>query len=298
MAKLLKAMIFGSNGQDGYYLSKLFERKHIEFICISHKGNAIHGDVGNYDFVEKQIKEYQPSYIFHFAAQSTTEHFALFENHQTICTGTLNILEAVKLHCPKAKVFIPGSALQFKNSGLPIDEQSSFEASSPYAIARIHSVYAARYYRTKFGLQVYVGYFFHHDSPFRAEHHINQKIVKTVNRISAGSSEKLELGNIEIKKEFNFAGDIIEAVWLLVNQNIVFEAVIGSGIAYTIREWADYCFNRINKNWQEYIIIKNNYHSEYDVLVSNPNVMKSLGWVPEVNFHQLADMMMGDTSSM
>lgn len=298
MGKLVKAMIFGSNGQDGYYLSKLFERKHIEFIRISRKGNAVHGDVGDYGFVEKQIKEYQPSYIFHFAAASTTEHLALFENHQTICTGTLNILEAVKIHCPNAKVFIPGSAMQFKNNGLPIDEHASFEASSPYAVARIQSVYAARYYRETFGLQTYVGYFFHHDSPLRTEQHINQKIVKTVNRISAGSIEKLEIGNIEAKKEFNFAGDIIEAVWLLVNQNIVFEAVIGSGIAYAIKEWVEYCFNKINKDWQEHVVIKNNYHSEYDVLVSNPKLLKSLGWVPEVGFHQLADLMMRDTSSM
>lgn len=294
MRKPIKAIIFGSNGQDGYYLSKLFERENIEFICVSRKGNAVHGDVGDCEFVEKQIKEYQPSHIFHLAAKSTTNHNALFENHQTICTGTLNILESVKLHCFNAKVFISGSAMQFKNDGLPISEQTPFEASSPYAVARIQSVYSARYYRDKFGIQVYVGYFFNHDSPLRSEHHVNQKIVKAVNRIYAGSVEKLEIGNFEVKKEFNFAGDVVEAMWVLINQNYVFEAVIGSGKAYTIKEWIEYCFSKIKKNWQEHVVFVNGFTSEYDVLVSDPKLIRNLGWGPKVNFYALADMMMGD----
>jgi len=292
MGKTIKAIIFGSNGQDGYYLNTLLKQKNIETICISRSGNAIHGDVSDYSFVEQQIKEHQPSYVFHFAAKSSTQHQALFENHQTICTGTLNILESVKLYCPKAKIFISGSAMQFQNEGKPIDEQTPFEASSPYSVARIQSVYAARYYRAKFGLQVYVGYFFNHDSPLRTEHHVNQKIVLTIKRIQAGSNEKLEIGNIEVKKEFSFAGDIVEAVWLLVNQSVVFETIIGSGKAHSIKEWIEYCFKKINKNWQEYVVSKDNFKSEYNVLVCNPRLMKSLGWEPKMNFHQLADSMM------
>lgn len=278
MNRRLKAIIFGSNGQDGYYLSKLFERESIEFICVSRKGNCLSGDVGDYEFVEEQIRRYQPTLIFNFAAKSTTRHYALFENHQTICTGTLNILEAVRLHCPDAKVFISGSAMQFKNNGLPIDEQTPFEASSPYSVARIHSVYAGRYYRAAFGLQVYVGYFFNHDSPLRSEQHVNQKIVKAVKRIHEGSTEKLELGNIDVKKEFNYAFDAVEAAWMLVNQDSVFEAVIGSGEAHSIKEWLAYCFNKINKDWREFVIIKQDFVSEYQMLVSNPQRIMNLGW--------------------
>ena len=143
----------------------MLNRENVEINCISRKGNAVHGDVSDYGFVERKIKEYQPSHIFHFAATSTTQHHALFENHQTICTGTLNILEALKLHCPNARVFISGSAMQFRNIGLPIDEQTAFEGSSPYAVSRIQSAYSARYCRAKCGVRVYVGYFFNHDSP-------------------------------------------------------------------------------------------------------------------------------------
>ena len=294
MAMVNKAMIFGSNGQDGYYLRKLLQRQNIEFRCISRSGDAVHGNVSDYGFVERHVREYQPSYIFHLAASSTTAHHALFENHQTICTGTLNILEAMRLHCSNAKVFISGSAMQFKNNGLPIDEQTPFEGSSPYAVARIQSVYAARYFRDKFGLHVYVGYFFNHDSPRRTEQHVSQKIAKAVKRISAGSSEKLELGDIDVKKEFNYAGDVVEALWLLVNQNRVFEAVIGSGRAYSIKEWVEYCFNTIGRDSKDFVVLRNNYAAEYEVLVSNPQLIKSIGWEQKVEFHQLADMMMGD----
>ena len=232
----MKALIFGISGQDGYFLTELLRKKNIQIIGVSRSYGDLIGYVGDYSFVESILKHHQPNYIFHFAANSTTNHSALFDNHNAISTGTLNILECVRLHCPTAKVFLSGSAMQFKNKGVPIDEQTPFEASSPYSIARIQSVYAGRYYRSAFGLLVYFGYFFNHDSPLRSEKHVNQKIVSSVKRIANGSTEKLELGNIDVKKEFNYAGDIVEAVWVLVNQDTVFEAIIGSGDAHSIQE--------------------------------------------------------------
>ena len=187
--------------------------------------------------------------------------------------------------------------MQFKNDGLPIDEQTPFEASSPYSVARIQSVYAARYYRSKFGMKVYIGYFFNHDSPLRTEIHVNQKIIQSVKRINAGSLEKLELGNIEVKKEFNYAGDVVEAAWLLINQNRVFEAVIGSGKAYSIKNWLEYCFNSVDRNWEDYVNIKSEFVPEYTTLVSNPLLMHSLGWINKISFSQLADLMMGDNTN-
>jgi GDPmannose 4,6-dehydratase len=197
------------------------------------------------------------------------------------------------LNCINAKVFITGSALQFQNKELPIDENIPFEASSPYSVARIQSTYAARYYRNKFGMNIYIGYLFNHDSPLRKEQYVNQHIVKTIKRIHSGSIEKLEIGNIEVKKEFNFAADLMEAVWILVNQNNINEAVIGSGKAYSIEEWIEYCFNKINKKWQDHVIFKTNYQPDYKILTCNPRLIKSLGWKPNVSFYQLADLMMG-----
>ncbi len=288
----MKAIIFGINGQDGYYLSQFLTLKSVEVVGISRSNGEFKGGVADFNLVESMIKHHQPDYIFHFAANSTTKHDTLFVNHQTISTGTLNILESVKLHSPACKVFLSGSAMQFKNEGRPIDESTPFEASSPYSVSRIQSVYAGRYYRSAFGLKVYMGYFFNHDSPLRAENHVNQKIAAAVKRISVGSNEKLYIGNINVRKEFNFAGDMVEAIWILVNQDKVFEAVIGSGVAYSIKEWMEYCFNKINRNWEDFVVEDKNFIAEYSILVSNPALIKSLGWQPKVDFFELADLMM------
>ena len=172
----MNALIFGANGQDGYYLNELCILKGLKPIGISRSGNWINGDISCYELVEELVKKYRPAYIFHVAANSTTRHDALFENHATISTGTLNILEAVKRHCPKTKVFITGSGVQFKNTGKPISEKDEFEGSSPYSVARIQSVYAARYYRS-LGIRAYVGYLFHHESPLRKSNHVSKMIA-------------------------------------------------------------------------------------------------------------------------
>lgn len=288
----MKVLIFGSSGQDGTYLSAYLKEQNINVIGISRSGGDVIGSVSDFKLVSNLIEYHKPDFIFHFAAISTTKHQVIFENHAAISTGTLNILEAVRIHCSSSKVFLSGSALQFKNIGLPIDENSAFEASSAYSLARIHSIYAGRYYRKIFNLKVYVGYFFNHDSPLRSVQHINQKIVSAVLRIAKGSSEKLELGNIEVQKEFSYAGDIVESIWKLVNQDMVFEAVIGSGKAYSIKDFMDYCFRKINKDYRDYLLIKQDFTSEYDVLVSNPALIKSMGWEPKIDFFKLADLMM------
>lgn len=289
----MKAIIFGSKGQDGYYLTKLLEKQDVEVIGFDvSKEDCINGCVSDFEFVEGVIKKHRPDYIFHFAAISSTGHDFLFDNHKIISTGTLNILEGALLHCPQTRIFLSGSAMQFKNLGKPIGEKTPFEASSPYAIARIQSVYAGRYYKNKFGMKVYIGYFFNHDSPLRTEQHLNKKISEAVKRIYKGSLEKITIGDMDAKKEFNFAGDIVEAIWLLINQDNIFEAIIGSGKAYSIKQYIDYCFKKINMNWKDHVVINRSFVSEYKVLVSNPKVIKSLGWSPKIGFKKIIDIMM------
>ena len=290
----MNAIIFGINGQDGFYLRELLNDHSIEVIGVSRTmgSNWIQGNVKDFSFVSGLIKIHQPDFVFHLAAISTTQHNALFDNHDAISTGTINILESVKTHSPKTRIFLSGSAMQFKNIGLPIDENTPFEAGSAYAVARIHSVYAGRYYRNKFGLRVYIGYLFNHDSPLRSENHFNQKIVKAIRRIAEGSNEVLELGNIEVMKEFNYAADIVNAIWQLINHDTEFEAVIGSGKAYKLKDWVEYCFNKINKNWEDQVKQKPDFVPEYQILKSNPRLIMSIGWQPKMNFYQLADLML------
>lgn len=287
------ALIFGANGQDGYYLYQLCKERGIEAVGISRTGEWTRGDISQFSAVETLIKTHQPTYIFHVAANSTTRHEALFENHETISTGTLNVLEAAKRHAPKARVFITGSGLQFLNNGNPIAETDEFEANSAYSAARIQSVYAARYYRS-LGLKTYIGYLFHHESPRRKTHHISKLIALSAARIAKGNQETLELGDITVEKEWTFAGDIAQGIFTLTSQEIVFEACIGSGITYTIRDWLEACFSSIGKKWEEYIKPIEGFKPEYKRLVSNPASMERLGWKTIVDLPELAMMMMKD----
>lgn len=286
----MTAIIIGANGQDGYYLSELLKENGVSVVGVSKRGDFLRTDITKYEEVAALVKELQPSYIFHLAANSTTRHEVMFENHETICTGTLNILEAVKNYSPASKVFISGSGLQFVNNNQPIKETDPFEARDPYSISRIQSVYAARYFR-RLGLKVYVGYFFNHDSPRRTERHMAKKIAEAVKRIAAGSSEKLEIGDSTVIKEWTFAGDVVKGIWQLIQQDLVFEANIGSGKGYSIEEYLSVCFSIIHKDWKDHVILKNDFTPEYKQLVSDASLIFSLGWKPDVSFEQLAEMM-------
>ncbi len=286
----MKAIIFGANGQDGFYLTKLLKEKGVKVIGVSRSGDFLRTDIVNFAQISALIQNEKPDYIFHLAANSTTRHDALFENHETIGTGTLNILETVKQFSAHTKVFISGSGLQFLNTGNPIKETDPFTANDAYSISRIQSVYAARYFRT-LGIKVYIGYFFNHDSPLRSERHVTKMISEAAKRIAAGSNEKLEIGDMSVIKEWSYAGDIVEGIWLLVNQDEIFEANISSGEGHSIKQWVEECFKLVGKDYKEYIVENSNFKSSYKKLVSNNDLIKSLGYKQTASFRELAKMM-------
>ncbi|HYE72328.1 MAG TPA: GDP-mannose 4,6-dehydratase, partial [Blastocatellia bacterium] len=224
-------LITGASGQDGHYLTKLCQEQGAKVIGVGRTGPDLRFDVTDFSAVEDLIRAIRPTFVFHLAADSTLSHEALFSNHAAISTGAVNVLEACWRHCRGARVFFPGSAMQFANTGKPIDEDTPFESKSPYAAARIYLTYLARYFRS-LGLYCYVGYLFHHDSPLRSHRHLSQKVARAVAQIAAGSGEQLTVGNLSIDKEWTFAGDTVRAIWMLVNQDMIYEAVIGSGCAY------------------------------------------------------------------
>ena len=289
----MTAIIFGANGQDGSYLAELLQQRGMHVVGISRSGNWLRTDITDYEAVKAVITMHQPQYIFHLAANSTTRHDVIFENNNTIGTGSLNILEAVRTASPHTKVFLSGSGLQFQNQGRPIKETDPFDASSPYAVSRIQTLYAARYFRT-LGVQTYFGYFFNHESPIRPERHMSRKIASAARRIQAGSNEILEIGDITVKKEWTYAGDVVKAIMALVEQNNIFESNLGSGLAYSIEEWLEVCFGLIGKDWRQHVTLKQNFVPEYDILVSDPARIHSLGWMPKVSFTGLAEMMMAN----
>jgi GDPmannose 4,6-dehydratase len=287
----LEALIFGANGQDGYYLSELLQQENLAVTGVSRNGDMVTGDVSDFNAVKELVTRHTPDYIFHLAANSTTRHSALFENHATISTGSLNVLECARLYAPQAKVFISGSGLQFKNNDQPIKETDPFEARDAYSVSRIQSVYAARYYRM-LGLRTYVGYFFNHDSPRRSERHVSKMIANAVRSISIGHDMPIEIGDMSVRKEWTFAGDIVKAIWTLVKQDDIFEAVIGSGKAYSIQDYLEACFQYVQKDWKKYVTVKPGFQAEYKQLVSDPSTIMSLGWKPAVDFQQFVKMML------
>ncbi len=289
----MKAIIFGASGQCGRYLTEICVREGVSTTCVSRsQENGVKGDVSDSVFVDSIIEKIKPDFIFHLAANSTTNHSALFENHETISTGSLNICEAVRKFSPKSKIFITGSGVQFKNNGLGISEQTEFEAWNAYAVSRIQSVYAARYFRS-IGIQTYVGYLFHHESPFRKPNHMSRLTTDFIKNIELGGPNKLLLGDIEVKKEWAFAKDIAEGIFALMNQNVVHEATIGTGIPYSIHQWLEQCFSLVGKNWEDHIELrKDNFIPEYKVLYSDPSTIQSIGWAAKTSFEDLAKIMM------
>ena len=162
--------------------------------------------------------------------------------------------------------------------------------SSPYAVARIHSVYAARYYR-RLGLAAYVGYLFHHESPHRPLAHVSQRVARAACAIATGTQTKLELGDLSVSKEWTYAGDVAEGIATLLEQDKVFEAVIGSGEAYTIEQWVETCFSAVGLDWRRHVSIIPGFVPEYKLLVSNPQRIFGLGWKPKTSFVELAKLM-------
>ncbi|TMI62437.1 MAG: NAD-dependent epimerase/dehydratase family protein [Bacteroidetes bacterium] len=285
----MKAIIWGADGQDGFYLDALLKQQGYEVIPVT-KEDAGTISISDYSHVSRLIKQSKPDFIFHLAANSTTQHYAWQENHEIISTGTLNILESVKEYSPSTKIFLSGSGLQFKNTGQPVSETDPFDASSIYSVSRIHTVYAARYYR-QLGIKSYVGYFFNHDSPLRSERHINKKIIEAAKRIAGGSKEKLEIGDWAVKKEFGYAGDIVKGIWALVQQDKAVEAMIGTGKAHAIEEWLEICFSLQGLNWRDHVVQNKGFIPEYEILVSNPTLINSIGWKHETDIKTLAKMM-------
>ncbi|MDF1756294.1 MAG: GDP-mannose 4,6-dehydratase [Verrucomicrobiales bacterium] len=285
------AIIFGGNGQDGFYLNQWLNDQGLHVISTSRKGEGIQCDVSSFSAVEELVRTEKPTYIFHLAASSTTRHDTWSSQYSTITGGTWNVLESVKLHSPESKVFITGSGLQFENTGEPISETCKFEGSSPYSVARISSVYTARYYQS-LGLKVYIGYLFHHESARRPLSHVSKKIAHEVALVCSGQQEQVTIGCLTVEKEWAFAGDIVEGIWTLVCQDEVFEAVIGTGEGFSIEDWINECFAFYGEPSRGRILEESEFIPEYTRLISNPSTIQSLGWRPKTGIKDLVAMFM------
>ncbi len=286
-----RVVIFGAGGQDGPFVAQACLRRGAQVFGFARRTPPA-CDVSDFAAVESVIRERRPDFVFQLAAESRTAHEALFSNHAAIAGGAVNVLEAIRRHAPQARVLLAGSGVQFHNAGRPIHESDAFDASSPYAAARIYATYLARYFRQRMGLATYVAYLFHHESPARGERHTSMMIARAAAQAEMHGPAVLELGDVGVEKEWAYAGDIAEAMVRLVLQDAVSECVVGTGEGHSIADWLTACYQRVGLDWREHVRIKPGFKAEYPRLVSNPETIMGLGWWPETSFQGLAEMML------
>ncbi len=279
---MIQAIITGSNGQDGFYLAELLRHYQVEPVLV-HSQSAI--NLADARTVHDLVESVKPDYIFHLAAKSSVDHAYGSTNHDLLATGTHHLLEAVRRINPSCRVFLAGSAYQFVNQGEPIRETDVWETRSVYSAARGYGNLLARAYR-HLGMMVYFGYFFHHESPRRGQRHISQRIAT-----AAREGKPVEIGNTEVVKEWTWAGDAVNAVWSLVNQETIWEANIGTGIGHSIAEFAQACYALRGLDYQNFVLPRADFQPEYSKLICDPERIFSTGWRPHHNLQYLAEQM-------
>jgi GDPmannose 4,6-dehydratase len=312
------ALITGITGQDGSYLAEL----------LLGKGYTIHGLIRrsstfNTDRIDHLYKDFhdpearvflhygdlsvsgqvmdllhtiRPDEIYNLGAQSHVRvSFDMPEYTGDITgLGTLRLLEAIRKTGIETKFYQASSSEMFGAAPPPQWEGTLFQPQSPYAAAKVYAYYIVKNYREAYKIFACNGILFNHESPRRGETFVTRKITRAATRIKLGLQEKLYLGNMEAKRDWGFAGDYVEAMWLMLQQERPDDFVIALGETHSVREFTEKVFQKLDMDYQNYVEIDPKYFrpTEVDVLLGDSTkARKILGWEPKVNFDQLVDMM-------
>lgn len=307
-----KALITGVSGQDGSYLSELLLEKGYEVYGlvrrlsipntsrIDHiidKLNLVEGDLTDQSSLNTIMKDVQPDETYSLAAQS----FVGTSWKQPVMTGdvtgigTVRLLEAARQFCPDTRIYNASSSEQFgKVQEVPQNEKTPFYPRSPYGCAKVYSFWMSVNYRESYGMHVSNGILFNHTSPRRGIEFVTRKISIGVAKIFHGVSNELKLGNIDTKRDWGYAGNYVEAMWLMLQQDKPDDFVIASGEAHSVKEFIQIAFDCVNLCWEDYVKIDSNLFrpAEVDSLIGDYSKAKRvLGWEPTVKFEELVKMM-------
>ncbi len=321
-----KALVTGITGQDGAYLAEFLLNKGYEvygfhrrtsmdvFDRIGHLRkhiNLVEGDVTDFGSIIRVIKEINPDEIYNLAAQS----FVPDSWTQPISTveinalGVINILEAIRILNPKIKFYQASTSEMFGSSKPPQTENTPFHPRSPYAASKAFSYYITQNYRESYNIFACNGILFNHESPKRGKQFVTRKITHSVAKIKLGYQEYFEIGNMDAKRDWGYAGDYVEAMWMMMQKEKSDNYVIGTGETHSVREFIEESFkivgmpikwegkgiNEVGK-YKDKIVVKVSpkfYRpAEVDYLLANPaKAKKVLGWTPKTKFKQLVKMM-------
>lgn len=296
-----KALICGVSGQDGGYLSKLLLEKGYEVyggsrdassnsfdnlrkLGLKDKVNLVSINICDFRSTLQTIIKIKPDEIYNLSGQSSVglSFDQPVETFESISIGTLNLLEAIRFSNLPVRLYNSGSSECFGESGnLPADENTSFKPRSPYAIAKATSHWQVANYREAYHIYSCTGILFNHESPMRPNRFVTKKIVSTACRIYKGSDEKLQLGNINIQRDWGWAPDYVEAMWLMLQQEIPDDYVIATGITHSLKHYIQLVFTELNLDWEKQVVLDNSLLRPTDLVSGRANPSKAaavLGW--------------------
>jgi GDPmannose 4,6-dehydratase len=208
--------------------------------------------------------------------------------------GTLRILEAIRKTGIKTRFYQASSSEMFGAASPPQSENTIFQPRSPYAAAKVYAYYIVQNYRDAYGIFATNGILFNHESPRRGETFVTRKITRAATQIKLGLKDKLFLGNLEAKRDWGFAGDFVEAMWLMLQQDKPDDFVIATGETHSVRDFAEKVFTKLDLDYNEFVSVDPRYFrpTEVDVLLGDASkAKKALGWKPKITFDALIDMM-------
>ena len=312
MKKTKTALITGITGQDGSYLAELLLKKNYVVYGIVRRSSSsnferighiqdgitlIQGDLLDQNSLIEAVEESNPDEVYNLGAQS----FVPTSWNQPVLTGEFTalgvtrVLEATRLVNKKIRFYQASSSEMFgKVTEIPQSEKTSFYPRSPYGVAKLYAHWITVNYRESYDMFCCSGILFNHESPRRGLEFVTRKISDGVARIKAGLSKELRLGNLNAKRDWGYAGDYVEAVWLMLQQDEPEDYVISTDETHSVKEFVKIAFSHVGLDWEEYVVVDPKFvrPAEVDLLVGDSSkARKNLKWQPKIKFEELIKMM-------
>ena len=315
-----RALVTGITGQDGSYLAELlldkgyevhgivrrsstFGTERIDHIYLdSHEADArmfLHyGDLTDGNSLTRLLSDIRPTEVYNLGAQS---HVAVsFQNPvytaDVTALGTLRLLEAIRMVDPEIRFYQASSSEMFGEVvEIPQSEKTPFHPRSPYGVAKVYSFWQVVNHRESYDMYACNGILFNHESPRRGETFVTRKITRAVTRIALDLQRKLYLGNLDAERDWGFAGDYVEAMWLMLQQDAAEDFVISMDERHSVREFAEMAFTKMDLDWEKYVEVDPRYFRPAEVELLQGDSTKArtkLDWKPKVSFEELVDMML------
>jgi GDPmannose 4,6-dehydratase len=310
------ALVTGISGQDGSYLAELLLAKGYDVHGVVRRSSSIsrsrldhlesdhlenlhlhYGDLGDPLGLVRIIDRYGPDEVYNLAAQS---HVAIsFQQPEytgdVTGVGVMRVLEAMRVAGSPARFYQASSSELYGSTPPPQNETTPFHPRSPYAVAKLYAYWATVNYRESYDMYACNGILFNHESPRRGENFVTRKITRGVADIVHGRATELRLGNLDARRDWGFAGDYVEAMWLMLQQDTPDDYVIATGEAHSVREFCEVAFGHVDLDWEQYVVVDPEFFrpAEVDYLLGDPSkAERQLSWKPRTSFEDLVTMML------